>query len=410
VVPGELRRHPDDARRFLDRIAGFMHINPSSIQLEVCPDEDMPGAAGLYQPGLIRLAQSQLDDPLGLVAVLAHELAHDLLIGRGLLHDDLDAEWVTDLLPVYLGLGVFTANATLQERTERQGRYSRWTLRRRGYLNSCLIGYVLALFAWLREERTPAWAGFLRLDAGDTFAAGLRFLEATEDSLFTPDTAGALDRPTCWYDLLQQIEGRSASACLAGMWELARCPRDSREDLGQAVLLVRQRLSDRSSAIRAEAARTLASLGPAAEPALDDLIRCLDDADSDVRVATVFALGRLAMQPETVLPPLLEALADRHLARPAAVAIAAYGPVARWAVPRLAAALLQALAKAEYANVDGFVHAVGATAADPEAELGRVLDDCDSESRPQAEHILANCHPVPTGASAPGAWFGEWRQ
>ena len=115
-LPEDYEGTADDARRLLDRLCGFMQIPPSSIQLEVCEDAAMPGAAGLYEPGLIRLAESQLADLPALVAVLAHELAHDLLVGRGLLKDDLDAEWVTDLLPVYLGLGLFTANATLRRR------------------------------------------------------------------------------------------------------------------------------------------------------------------------------------------------------------------------------------------------------------------------------------------------------
>ena len=64
----------DDARRLLDRICDFMQIAPASIRLEVCEDTAMPGAAGQYQPGLVRLAESQLADPPGVVAVLAHEL------------------------------------------------------------------------------------------------------------------------------------------------------------------------------------------------------------------------------------------------------------------------------------------------------------------------------------------------
>jgi hypothetical protein len=401
---------PEDARRFLDRIARFMQINPSSVQLEIHEDEEMPGVAGQYQPGLIRLAAGLLDDPPALVAVLAHELAHDLLSGRGTLKDDLDAEWVTDLLPAYLGLGVFTANATLREKTERYGRSRWWSIQRHGYLNSCTIGYALALFAWVREERNPEWARFLRLDAAESFATGLRFLEATEDSVFTPETASSADRPTPWHTLLEQIDGRSASACVAALWGLARHPRDGRRDLGQAVPLVQRRLSDRSAAIRAEAARALATLGPAAEPVLDDLVQLLDDADPDVQIAAVYALGRLAMQPDTVLPHLVEALDDRELIRPAAVAIAAYGPAARAVVPRLASALLQALAETEYPNVDALAQAIEATAPDPAAVLRRVLEDCDAESRPPAEQILAQRHPVPTGAHAPGAWFGERRE
>ena len=275
----------EDARRLLDRICDFMQIAPASIRLEVCEDTAMPGVAGQYQPGLIRLAESQLADPPGVVAVLAHELAHDLLVGRGLLKDDLDAEWVTDLLPVYLGLGIFTADATLREKTERQGRHSWWTLSRRGDLNSCMIGYALALFAWVRGERRPEWAGFLRLDAAESLAAGLRYLVASEDSLFGPETCYSDNRPTSWYTLLEQIEGGSPSACVAGLWELAQRPHNGREDMEQAVSLVRGHLSHPLPAVRAEAARALAPLGSKAEPALDELIQLLTDGNDEVRAA-----------------------------------------------------------------------------------------------------------------------------
>jgi HEAT repeat protein len=405
--PDQYEGTTDDARRLLDRIGGFMQLNTLTIQLEICEDEAMPGAAGQHQPGLIRLAESQLADPPGLVAVLAHELAHELLSSRGLLPDAFDAEWVTDLLPVYLGLGIFTANATLSEETMRQGRHSRWTIRRRGYLSSCMIGYALALFAWVRGERRPAWAEFLRRDAADTLAAGLRYLHASEDSLFTPETCRYADRPTSWYSLLEQIEVGSPSACVAGLWELADHPRDSRDDLGQAVHLVGRHLTHHLPAVRAEAARALAALGPAAEPVLDDLLRLLDDTDEDVAAAAAYSLGRLGMQPGTVVPHLVLTMDERHLICPAAVAIAAYGESARSAVPKLGATLLWALTTTQYGIVDCLVHAIEATAADSAAELRQVLADCDAEQRPQAEHMLAECDPVGTGAWAPGAWFGE---
>ena len=396
----------DDARRLLDRICGFMQIAPS-IQLEVCEDSAMPRAAGQYHRGLIRLAESQLADPLGAVAVLAHELAHDLLIGRGLLKDDLDAEWVTDLLPVYLGLGLFTANATLREKTERYGRYSRWSIHRRGYLNSCMLGYALALFAWARGERRPKWAEFLRPDAAHTLAAGLSYLDATEDSLFGPETCCSTDRVNSWHALLWQLQEGTPSTCMAGLWELSQRPQDDRESLAQAVLAVRKHLHNRLMVVRAEAARTLASLGQAAEPALDDLVQLLEDTSDEVRMASAYALGRLSMQPEKVVPNLVELLDDRELIRPAAMAIAAYGPAARQAVPKLTSALLVALVATEYSDVDCLIHAIEATAADSVAELHQVLAECDAELRPQAEQIIADRRPVPTGAGAPGAWFGE---
>jgi hypothetical protein len=385
-----------------------MQITPSSIHLEISEDAETPCAAGQHEVGLIRLAANQLADPLGLVAVLAHELAHRLLIDRGLRKDDLDAAWVTDLLPVYLGLGIFTANATLGEKAEHQGHHCSCTSHCRGYLNSGILGYALALFAWVRGERRPDWAKFLRLDVAHALAAGLRYLDASKDSLFGPETCRSADHPTLWSALLEEIEGGSASTCVAGMWELAQRPYGSREDLEYAVNLVRQHLSHRLPELRAEAARTLAALGSAAEPAVDDLLRLLVDTNSDVRMASVYTLGRLCMQPENVVPNLVDAIDDSDLLRSAVTAIAAYGPAARPAVPRLTSALLTAMAKTEYDNVDCLVHAIEATSADPAAEFRHVLADCDKELRPQAERILADRHPVPTGTSAPGAWFGEW--
>jgi hypothetical protein len=109
----------EDARRVLDRLCFYFGVDPLTLSLEICEDVQLPGAVGQYDsegPTVVRVAESQLADPQRLVATLAHELAHDLLLGGGLLtKDDEDQENVTDLLPVYLGLGLFAANATIQE-------------------------------------------------------------------------------------------------------------------------------------------------------------------------------------------------------------------------------------------------------------------------------------------------------
>jgi hypothetical protein len=398
---------PDGARRLMARVCGFMDLDPSRVRLEVCDDQCMPGAAGLYEPGVVRLAESQLADPPALVAVLAHELAHDLLHGRNLLRDDIDAEWVTDLLPVFLGLGVFTANATLREKTHCHGHISWWTMQRRGYLTSTTIGYALALFAWARGERKPEWARFLRADAAHTLARGLRYLHSTGDSLFSPGTLGLVDRAASWHGLLEQIEHGSPSASVAGMWGLAELAADAnRESLARAVSVVRARLAHALPGVRSEAARAVALLGEAADPAVDDLLQLLADQDDDVRVAAVYALGRLAMEPQKVVPHLVDALDEPILLRPAAAALAAFQRAAEQASPRLEAALQAALATTEYADVDCLARAVESVVADPQAGLLRVLAACDAELRPQAEYMLASRHPMPDVAYAPGAWFG----
>jgi hypothetical protein len=112
------------------------------------------------------------------------------------------------------------------------------------------------------------------------------------------------------------------------------------------------------------------------------------------------------MEPEEVVPRLMQALDDRIRIPPVAMALAAYGHAARSAVPSLTSALQEALARTEYVNADCLAHAIEATAADPAAEICNVLAECDEELRPQAEHMLAD-HPVWDDRYAPGRWFGE---
>ena len=61
------------------------------------------------------MADDNFEDPARAVAVIAHELAHVLLLGNGYLGGhEKDHEELTDLLTVFSGLGIFTANAAFQ--------------------------------------------------------------------------------------------------------------------------------------------------------------------------------------------------------------------------------------------------------------------------------------------------------
>src|SRR5437763_1851783 len=57
--------HNDEAsaRRLLDRVAGYMRVDPGRLRFEVCEDFQLPGAAGHYdasQGVTVRIAYSQL--------------------------------------------------------------------------------------------------------------------------------------------------------------------------------------------------------------------------------------------------------------------------------------------------------------------------------------------------------------
>ena len=89
-----------------------------------------------------------------LVAVLAHELGHVILLRPGLVdRKDPDMEPLNDLLTVFLGFGIFTANAAFRFEQHSDNRSQGWSARRTGYLSEQQFGYSLARFAYERGEK-----------------------------------------------------------------------------------------------------------------------------------------------------------------------------------------------------------------------------------------------------------------
>jgi hypothetical protein len=184
-------------RALADRVAGYMGIRPETYVVEIYAANEQAlrtsipfwsgktqDAAGLYfheqEDGryLIGLHASQLKEPLSIVATLAHELSHVILLGEGLIDRRReDMEPLTDLCTVYLGMGVFTASVAFQFKqwndTDKQG----WSTTRKGYLSEPMWGYALARFARERKEENPAWASSLPPNVRAYFKRSARWLE-----------------------------------------------------------------------------------------------------------------------------------------------------------------------------------------------------------------------------------------
>ena len=159
--PDSYAADEDDARALVDRVCEYMSVNPALIDLEFYVDESRQarrdlinvewssdGAAGHYQKRrnkfVVSLESSHLTAPMCLVATIAHELGHVRLLGEGRVHGGFeDHEPLTDLLTVFFGLGIFTANSAFSFDGSAEG----WQAQRRGYLDEEMFGYALALFA-----------------------------------------------------------------------------------------------------------------------------------------------------------------------------------------------------------------------------------------------------------------------
>jgi len=180
------------------RVAGCMGVDPDSVELQVFSEstestlESIPFAAcrssspgGVYveppdQKKLVAVHQRQLRDPVALVAVLAHELGHVILLGGGLVDREAEGmEPLNDLLTVFLGFGIFNANAAFQfsqyTSTDSQG----WSAQRLGYLPERVWGYALARFAIERGEDDPKWSRFLATSVRSYFKSSIKWLRAS---------------------------------------------------------------------------------------------------------------------------------------------------------------------------------------------------------------------------------------
>jgi hypothetical protein len=199
--PDTYRAREEDVELLLNRVCRYMKVERERLELELFSDRSkelrnhLPvfqssgrEAAGTYTNDgarriRIRISTDHLSDPTSLVAVIAHELGHVLLLADGRISTDRkDHEPLTDLLTVWLGLGIFTANSAFKFSQWSGGFKQGWESRRLGYLTEQMFGYALAWFAFTRGERQPPWSKYLEGDSGHYFKTSMRFLDRVRRS------------------------------------------------------------------------------------------------------------------------------------------------------------------------------------------------------------------------------------
>jgi tetratricopeptide (TPR) repeat protein len=183
-----------DAEKLFQRLCGLMEVDPARVELTFYKSPSADDVVTAFNPELsqtyalgaydeqerrttIWLEQTRLDEPMSVVATLAHELGHVHLLGDGRCSSEVeDHEPLTDLLTVYFGLGIFSANSALREVNWRHGNWSGWNMQNQGYLSSAQYAYALAVYAYARGEQAPAWKRHLRADVRSWFAVELKDL------------------------------------------------------------------------------------------------------------------------------------------------------------------------------------------------------------------------------------------
>jgi hypothetical protein len=191
--------------KVVNRVCSYMDVNPDLVEVEFFIDQDdmaskyrlggsdnRSGAAGLYSgtsdktKQKISINESVMKNSDKLVATVAHELGHVILLGGGKIsHEDEDQEYVTDLLTVFLGFGIFTANSTFQFSQWQDNSHFGWRASRQGYMSEEMFAYSLAAYAWMRGETKPSWSKYLTVDVGNYFEKYLKYFEKGGQTLLS---------------------------------------------------------------------------------------------------------------------------------------------------------------------------------------------------------------------------------
>lgn len=178
------------------QLAGMADIPCKLVALEEGPTvgdlvgnaphrESGRSAAGVFQHGAgaksatIRYAPSGLADLEGFVATLAHELGHLLIHGfeTEAPGSEEAQEPATDVCAIFLGFGVFTANAAFHFKQYENGMSQGWSISRLGYLDEQALAYALAIFLELLELDLHATKHHLRPNPSGNAKYALRHLK-----------------------------------------------------------------------------------------------------------------------------------------------------------------------------------------------------------------------------------------
>ncbi len=200
--PDEYDGSEKSLRRMLDRVCRYMDVSPDDVELQFTDQagkvwlvndsvQYLPsGFAGLYSQDsdgtVIKIDGASLDNLVGLVGTMAHELAHVRLLGENRISSDVfDNELLTDLTTVHFGFGIFKANSPRSW----QSTMTTWPgteLRKPEYMSAPMYAWALAHLAIFRDERKPAWARYLSPGARANLKQAIKYLATTGDSKYKP--------------------------------------------------------------------------------------------------------------------------------------------------------------------------------------------------------------------------------
>lgn len=301
--PGQYTATADDVVSTFERVCEFLNVDASQFQM---PDKIAAAATSgssccgggchsgtptetTAEPTLIDLSGEDVADQERLIATLSRQVTRFMLLNHAEITGGEDFDSLTDLLAVYLGLGIFQANTAVKSQAWNTQGWEYWSIRGAGFLQARVPGYAMALMAWVRNEPNPAWASMLGTDAASSFHSGYKFATKTNDCLFRPDTIGRAEETRSLSTVKDMLANGSATRKLDAMWWMMENPASA----AGAVEAMAGCFRHGDQMMVAEACRVAAGLGTTAEPVLQYVIECLSAQSYETRFWSATAIGEI---------------------------------------------------------------------------------------------------------------------
>lgn len=345
----------EDVAPLFERVCQYMGADSRRFILKLFTEDSQPNVLGLYEQSdsgrpRVKLLKSLLPDQEAVISTLSHEVAHDLLLGAGLLTgNEPDHEQLTDLLPVVLGMGTFHSNTAIKQQNWIEGSMAYSSIQRSGYLTAMVCGYAMGVIEWLRHSTSAPSVAYLGQDAAGSMRSGHRYLLKTGDCLIDRDyPERPIATPTI-NPLDAGIHG-SASRCLYVLQSWLTDHEINQSQIDAALICLQRK----EPAIQTTAIEVLERAKAPSGLVIDSVLAHLYSSHHLVRERAAMAVGSLRPPLNYVTKegqPLLEALQfltrDQHseTAVASAVVLGTYGSDAIATVPNILPLLVTALSR-----------------------------------------------------------------
>lgn len=194
----DFRGKEKDAEFVLQKVGEYMHLDTSKIILNFYSEESIRlgqgtvtqreegGTAGYYiqenNNYEILIEVQQLKSPQSLIATIAHELSHYVLMGKINVYLEGDEnEWLTDLLAIAYGFGIPIGNSKFSFGQWQSGDgWGGWQYSTQGYLPQQIIAYSMAVIEVKRTDEIPYWIDLMKKDFKEDMKRSMKFLKANK--------------------------------------------------------------------------------------------------------------------------------------------------------------------------------------------------------------------------------------